>query len=230
MIYHDVPQGEPAWFAVRIGKVTASRFSDILTPKKLELSKSAEAYSNELIAEIILGESLEKFEPSYWMQQGMLYEGQARAAYQYETGYEIDRGGFITTNDGRVGCSPDIRVFDGAKLVGAAEIKCPAPWTHVENLLLTEIAEKNILQVQGQILIGGFEFVDWFSYHKDMPPALIRNHRDDRICNALEDALKKFTELMDDKLSRLIEKGVIIRDKTAVKAADPDALANFLEA
>ena len=61
MKFYDVAQQTPEWEKLRIGIATASSFNRILTPKKLELSAQASDYANELIAERILNQKLEKF-------------------------------------------------------------------------------------------------------------------------------------------------------------------------
>lgn len=211
MIYHVVSQQSTEWFKLRLGMATASCFSKIITPKTGEISKSAEGYANELIGEMITGENSEKFE-SYWMERGAMLEADASASYEVITGYTLDRGGFLTNDEMTIGASPDRRVLDASgNVVGGVEIKCPAPATHIENLLRgDEIDPKYIPQVQGQILIGGFEFVDWFSYHPDMPPAHIRTMRDEVYCDKLQDALNNFNHILDSKIHLLEQRGVIV--------------------
>ena len=69
MIYHDFAQQSEEWYRARLGVATASCFDKIITPKKLELSKSAEDYAFTLVGEMVTGESAEKFQ-SYWMERG----------------------------------------------------------------------------------------------------------------------------------------------------------------
>src|SRR4029077_93347 len=57
------------------------------------------------------------------------------------------------------------------RLVGnreAMEIKCPAPFTQI-GYLLDGPDETYTPQVQGQLLVGGFEAVHFFSWHSRMP-------------------------------------------------------------
>lgn len=206
------------------------KYEGLIEPPPLELLAGAETYAHFLLAELITGESLDKFPHSYWMERGTVYEIEAINLYAFQTGLRVDRGGFITNDAGTAGCSPDIRVFDGETLIGAAEIKCPAPWTHVENLLRDEIDPQYKPQIQGQMTIGGFEFIDWFSYHPDMPPALIRTKRDEPYCKILDEALDLFDKLMKAKIEKLKEKGVLIIDKGEIKPAPEVSLEDFLMA
>jgi len=230
MIYHDVSHGSSEWVKIRLGIATASSFGKIITPKTGKLSSQADGYANQLIAELILGEPQDKFQPSYWMERGTILEADARKLYEFETGYALDRGGFITNDEGTAGCSPDVRVLnDKGEVIGAAEIKCPAPWNHVENLLRDTLDPDYIPQVQGQILIGGFEFVDFFSFHPDMPPANIRTYRDNDFCDKLQDALNGFSKIMEDKINKLVSKGVIInRPELKPIAAPGVSLEDFI--
>ena len=217
MIYHEVAQQSPEWFRMRLGLATASCFDKIITPKTAEPSKSMDDYANSLIGELITGESSEKFQ-SYWMERGAQMEAEASASYEVITDFTLDRGGFLTDDNMTVGASPDRRVLKLGSVVGGVEIKCPKPETHIANLLRKgEIDPSYKPQVQGQILIGEFEFVDWFSYHPDMPPAHIRTYRDDAYCEKLKRALDAFTGLMDEKISVLTNIGVIIPERPIVQ-------------
>ena len=211
MIFHDIEQLTDEWTKARLGLPTASCFNKIITPKTGKLSSQADAYANRLISELILGRPQETFPPTYWMERGEMLEADAKKLYEFETGYNLKNGGFGTNDLGTAGASPDFRIFDDKdNLVGGGEIKCVAPWTHVENLLRDEIDPDYIPQVQGQILIYGFEFVDWFSYHPEMPPALIRTYRDDEYCEKLEAALQDFHAIKMAKIEKLRLQGMDI--------------------
>lgn len=209
MKYYPVAQGSSEWFECRRGVPTSSCFDKIVTPTG-KFSTQSEGYAHLLLAEMIMGESLDKFPASYWMERGALMEHEAAKLYEFETGYKLDRGGFITDDQGRWGCSPDRRILDkSGKVIGALEIKCPAPWTHVENLLKKEIDKQYVPQVQGQMFVGEFEFVDWYSYHPDMPPSLVRTPRDEEYIAVLAHGLMQFTEVMQRKLLSLVEIGAL---------------------
>lgn len=215
MIYFDVPQGDVEWFNLRKGVATASRYDNIITPKTGEISKSAEKYAHELIGEMITGENAEKF-TSYWMERGAAMEADARMSYQALTDLDIDRGGFMANDDLTNGASADLRVFDPStgKMIGGTEIKCPMAATHLDNIFRDgKIDPQYNPQVQGQILRYGFEFVDWFSYHPDMIPALVRTYREDEYCAKLEKALAEFDGMIKDKIETLIKKGQLVPDR-----------------
>jgi hypothetical protein len=110
------------------------------------------------------------------MQRGIDLEGVAvehfLMHYRDLSGNEIelDNGGFVTTADGRFGCSPDriVKRTGGNEPFEAVEIKAPAPWTHV-GYLIDGLGDSYQAQVQGQLLVGGFDAVHFYSYHPEFP-------------------------------------------------------------
>lgn len=226
MIFHDLPQQSEEWFRARLGLATASKFGEIITPATAQFSASAQGYAEQLVGEMVTGTNEETFQ-SYWMERGALMEADARCQYEALTELVCDRGGFITNDAMTWGASPDVRVFDGVSLRGGAEIKCPKTSTHIANLrratLQGKIDPKNKPQVQGQIFVGGFEFMDWFSYHPDFPPAWIRTYRDDAFCTELEKCLEQFDGLVEGVIDMLEKMGMTIppRPITTMKPAEP---------
>lgn len=218
MIFHDVPHGSTEWHTMRLGLATASCFDKIITPTG-KPSAQMQDYANKLISEMVTGEHTENFK-SYWMERGALMESDASASYEFISGYRLDRGGFITNDEMTIGVSPDRRVFDSSgKVIGCAEFKCPSPSVHIENLRRSKTGKIDpayIPQVQGQILIGGFEFNDWFSYHPSMPPAYIRTERDESFCKKLEEALGEFIYLLKQAIKELSEIGLIVPERPIV--------------
>ena len=65
-------------------------------------------------------------------------------------------------------------------------------------------------QTQGQILVCGFQFMDWFSYHPKMMPARIRTERDEPYIAKLETALDEFELIVERKIERLVDIGLVI--------------------
>lgn len=213
-IKHDLSQGSPEWFHAKTGIPTSSDFKKILTPGGA-LSKSADGYANQLIADIMRGGCVEEFVNSPWMERGVVMEGEARDAYELITGYKLEHGGFITDDNRWFGCSPDALIVgyvteDGEILSmnGGLEIKCPSPAVHMGYLLDQKIEKDYKPQYQGQMYIAELDFVDMFSYHPDLPPARITMERDENYISKLETALMDFRTLMNEKIERLMEMGV----------------------
>jgi hypothetical protein len=195
MIFRDVAQGSAEWFACRIGVPTASEFERIVTPTG-KLSKQAHDYAFRVVTERLLNRTLESLDHLEWVERGKDLEGQAIGAYEITTGCITSPGGFVTTDDGRVGASPDRIVRKGGDPVGLLEIKCPSPQVHLQYLLGSrEDAYKP--QVQGQLLVTGLPWVDFFSYCPEMPPLLRRVEQDEPYIATLREALAEFCDLAD---------------------------------
>lgn len=197
MIRHDVVQGTSDWAALRVGIPTASQFHRILTPGKLALSKSCDKYAHELLAEQILGVPLDNA-TSGFMERGSILEKKAVSFYELQHECEIDRVGFVTTDDGRIGCSPDGLIV-GQR--GGVEIKTPSAAVHV-SYLLGGAGDDYKLQIQGGMMICELDYWDFVSYNPDMPSTTVRFGRDESVIKPLRAALDQFLEYLEEsKLS-----------------------------
>lgn len=202
-IFHDVSQGSVEWYILRLGIPTASEFSKIITPKKLELSDQAHEYANAKIAEILTGETQGIDRPTYEMERGKILEVEAREAYEFANNVTVHRGGFTTDDEGKHGCSVDFRVDKN----GGGEIKCLLPKNHVKYLVQQEVDPKNLPQVYGQIWIEEWEWCDWYMYHPDLPRVSIRTYRNEAYIKALAAAMTEFHDIMGNKIETLKERG-----------------------
>lgn len=214
MIVHDCIQGTREWLNLRAGVPTSSEFSRILTPKGA-LSKSADGYMHELLAERILHEPLSKA-VTMWMQRGSEHEAEAVAYYEMARGVDTVPVGFCTNDAGTVGASPDRLVGED----GLLEIKVPAPGTHVGYLLAAAGAgDEYRIQTQGQLWITGRQWVDIMSYNPGMPEALVRFERDEAFIATLSAAVMAFVEVLETASSRFRELGWI-KDPEPVQSED----------
>lgn len=158
---------------------------------------------NTLLAEWITGLP-GGMEPTPWMQRGVELEPEARAFYEMERGVDVQEVGFITRDDGLVGCSPDGLVGER----GMLEIKVPSPGVHVEYLLSGELPSKYRVQVQGQLYIAERQWVDFLSYSPDMPCVLVRVERDEPYIESMAALIDKFVARMLSARDQLIRIGV----------------------
>jgi hypothetical protein len=181
MIIHPAPQSSEAWEAIRRGKVTASRFSDIVTPAKCEVSKSATGLIYELIAETIETDAPPDFIGNRWTDRGLELENEAADAFAAQTGLELIPVGFVTQDNGVVGCSPDRFIIDPVTLepVSGLEMKCPAPKEHVATVAGGCLPDKHRAQVHGGMVVTGFS--EWWfeSFCPGMQPFILKVERDD---------------------------------------------------
>lgn len=202
MRHYDCVQGEDEWFRLRVGIPTASEFSNIMTPKTRKMAASAVPYAYLKIAEIMTGEPQGLLQPTYWMERGKILE--AEAVHLYEMTYDVtlQRGGFITDDNGWFGASPDFISPDST-----GEIKCLAPKNHVQYLINPRVDPEHMPQVQGQMWLAEKEFSDYWIYHPEMSPIRVRTPRDEPYINDLQSCLNQFRELMNGMIESLIANG-----------------------
>lgn len=206
MLLHNVEQGTIQWQQARLGIPTASGFEKIITPTG-KASTQAEAYAEKLLAEHMLGYPVETFGGNGWTDRGKELEPDAVKFYELQKDAETVAVGFCTDDARTMGASPDRLVGDD----GLLEIKCPAPQTHMHYLLTGEIDKGYWPQVQGQLLVTGRKWVDWLSYHPELPPVIIRVERDEEYLKKMGELLTGFTENLEKKREILINKGHLER-------------------
>jgi len=195
----DVAQGTPEWKALRLGRPTASRFDRIITNKTMKYSGQARGLIAQLLAEKVLGYSLEDFSGNAWSHRGTSLESEARAYYSLQRDVEIEEIGFVLTDDGRVGASPD------GKIVGVnsgIELKAFEAGHHMRCLLGYEDPVK-ATQIQGQLFVTEWDYIDQLAYSPSFPPVILRTHRDEPFITALDVCLKRFLSEMDEAQAAL---------------------------
>ncbi len=182
----------------RAGIPTASEFDQLLTPElKIRTGDMPKSYLNKKLAEAWLGGPLPAFN-SFDMDQGNILEEEAIPWFELEFGTTIERPGFITTDDGRVGCSPDGLLKDGG-----LEIKCPLVQTHIGYLLGGKVPPQYLAQVHGSLFVTGLPCWTFISYHRKLPALHLRIQRDEKINRAIEVALLAFGVEFDAGMNRL---------------------------
>ena len=200
----DCVQGTPEWVTARLGLPTASCFDRIITPAKGELSKSSRAYAQQLVAEMLMGEPIEPpLGNLEWVARGKLLEPLAVRQFEFTLDVETTAVGFITTDCGGIGCSPD-RIMVGQN--GCLEVKCPSPQVHIGYLTDGPGLDYKC-QLQGILAVGEFEFLSFYSYHDRLPAALLRVERDEPFITKMNAALREFLAMRDDILAKVRASG-----------------------
>lgn len=170
----DCEQKSPEWYAARLGVPTASEFGRIITDKKCEYAAGAETYINELIDEVCRPNAERGFTGNRHTARGNALEPEARDLYGLEFDVVPRPVGFILTDDGTLGCSPDSLIKDGG-----LEIKAPDGPTHVTWLRAGGVPLAHRAQVHGCMIITGRDWWDFLSYCPGYPRILVRVERDD---------------------------------------------------
>jgi hypothetical protein len=197
---YDVQQGTPEWFELRLGVPTASQFHRILTPKTLKIAAASDEYIHELVADHFRSEPAPSVPMNHAMEHGIQTEAEARRWYAMETDCDVTQVGFITNEEGTLGCSPDGLV--GAD--GGLELKCPQPNTQVRYLLEGGLPPEYRCQVHGSLIVTGRHWWDFLSYCQGLPPLLVRV-KPDLFTDALNHALTQFLERYQLALARIKE-------------------------
>ncbi len=199
----ELVQGSPEWFAIRLGKVTASRVSDVIAKTKTGWGASRANYAAQLVAERLTGNPVESYTNAA-MQWGTDTEPQARAAYEFTTDETVMQIGFADHPRIKMtGASPDGLVGDK----GLIEIKCPNTATHIETLLSKEVPPKHVPQIQWQLACTGRFWCDFVCFDPRMPESMRlfvqRIHRNDAQVYELEREVEIFLAEVSDTVSRL---------------------------
>lgn len=198
-----IVQGSPEWFAERVGKVTASRVADVVARTKSGWGASRANYMAELIAERLTGAKSEGFVNAA-MQHGIDTEPQARDAYSFYAGVDVEQVGFIAHPTIEMsGASPDGLVGND----GLVEIKCPSTATHIDTLLDGKVPERYVLQMQWQMACTGRKWCDFVSFDPRMPESMRlfikRVERDEKLIQSLEKDVELFLREVETKVAAL---------------------------
>lgn len=196
-------QRSDEWFAIRLGKVTASRVADVIAKTKTGYSASRANYLAQLVAERLTGKPQESYSNAA-MQWGTDTEPLARAAYEAYMGDLVAEVGFVHHPRfmGQAGCSPD--GFIGGNLV---EIKCPNTATHIDYLLAGVAPSKYLPQIHWQLSCTGSDWCDFVSFDPRLPERhqlfVKRVQRDEEYIKMLEAEVKKFLEEVQSTIDKL---------------------------
>ena len=191
------------WFAIRLGKVTASCISKVTAKTKTGWGAERANYKAQLVAERLTGQRQEGFTNSA-MQWGVDTEEAARNAYVFLEGNSVIEEAFVvhpTIAD--AGASPDGLVGDD----GLLEIKCPNTATHIETLKGAAIPAKYVGQMQWQMACTGRKWCDFVSFDPRMPDDMQlfvkRLDRDDDYIADLEKAVADFLAEVEADIAEL---------------------------
>ena len=179
------------WHEARLGKVTASRITDVmaeLADKKKEAIVRRN-YRRELALERFSNVSQDSGYTSWAMQQGIAKEDAARDAYAFAKSVDVELVGFVQhPRIEHAGASPDGLVGER----GVLEIKCPEANAMYEMLIRHPLDRKYIYQAQWQLACTGREWADVAFFRDGCPLEVVRLVRDSEHIKTLEQAAIAF--------------------------------------
>ena len=202
-IITELEQGSAEWHRLRLGKVTASRMSDVLSKGRGKApSKTAETYMMELIAERLTGEAKPFFENDA-MRWGTETEPQARSMYEVNNNFvSVDEVAFIEHSE-FVGVSPDGLIGED----GMLEIKCPTTITQIKRALTYDYSEDYKAQIQMQLWVAQREWCDFVSFDPriDCDASFLqqRVYRDEEFIDNMKVVTTSFVERMNEIYNQL---------------------------
>jgi len=205
IVYDDIDQKSPEWFRIRAGRPTASEFDRIISPAGKSSPATWHSLAIELIAESIRPDELQ-WAGNRHTDRGNVLEAEARRVAARHIGEEVAEVGFVTREDGVIGCSPDgliRRSGESGAVVSGIEIKCPSPRVHIEYLLAGTLPEKYAPQVHGSMCVTGLSNWYFVSYCPGMRPFILRVERDD-YTKQVEEALDKFLVFYAERRREII--------------------------
>lgn len=202
--HFDVDQGSADWFKLRAGIPTASEFDKVITPQQMKLSAQRRPYQCRLIAERLLNWQAESLDKVKHIMEGKENEPNAVAQLEFVAEIETRKVGFVTTDDGRFGASPD-RLVVGRNVV--VEVKCPTIPKQLEYLLLPR-DDAYRCQVQGQLFVAEADEAIFYAYQPRMPAHMLRTNRDEEFIGKLHAALEQFSDELEEMTERARSLGI----------------------
>ena len=162
-------QRTPEWYQARLGRLTASRASDMLATIKSGEAAARRDLRLQLVCERLTEQSQDDGYVNEAMQRGIDLEPRAFAAYEAATGRIAHTVGFLAHRVHLAGCSPDGQVDDYA---GILELKCPKSATHLGYLQSGQVPTNYLPQITHALWVTGAQWCDFLSFDDRFPESL----------------------------------------------------------
>lgn len=202
ILHREYMQGSAEWMLAHTGIPTASQFHNLVTGIKFDVREGdmPKSYLCSKLAEAWIGGPMPGF--STWdTEQGNFRETEAIPWFEFDRGITVDKVGFITTDDGQIGCSPDGLIGEDSGI----EVKCPSPAVHIRYLTEKRLPPIYSAQVHGSMLVTGRPRWTFLSYHRKMPALVLEIERDEEIQEKLQEALDLFLSKFKMTMEYLID-------------------------
>lgn len=220
--------GDPTskWIAARTGCLTASGFDRFVgLDGKLRSGEMPKSYMAEKLFERWTGRQKPNDFFNMAVNNGVIVEEKSALFAEMKYGLEIQHVGFVSNDDGTVGCSPDGLIGfsnlskteptiygDGFKMDfrSGVEIKCPALYTHIKYLMDGKLPNDYVCQVQGSMFVTGcqtWHFLSYplASYLDGFPPLHLVVERDEEWQKNFAESLAKFQAKFNAEWEKLVD-------------------------
>lgn len=198
-IHRGFEQGSKEWASARLGLLTASELSLILTPTlKIASNDKERSHLYELLAQRVSKYVEPGFE-SFAMERGHQDEAEARYIYSEKFEPVEEVGGISNDKWGfTLWYSPDGLVGDD----GLIEIKGRKQKFQVQTIIENAVPAEHVIQCQAALLISEREWIDFISFRDGLPMIPIRAYPDAAIHDAIINAAGEFERRLSEKLSQ----------------------------
>lgn len=200
-----IEQRTDEWRLARAGKLTGSRFADVIAVTKAGKPTAArDKYMREIVFERIAGVPRHSID-GHALRWGTEVEEFAREAYELETGHFVTPAEFVAHPVYPfIGASPDGLIG----IDGGYESKCPMDEAVHINTWLCGMPEEHIPQVQGCMMVTGRKWWSFVSYDPRVSERFRlfyqRIERDDAYINSvLLPGLLQFNAEVDSMIAEL---------------------------
>ena len=164
-IHNNIEQGTPEWHDLRNGRLTASNAQAIGNA-----GKGLETVVMDTMARKYSSAEPENYTNAH-MERGNELEPVAIGMYEMENDVKTEVVGFVTSDDGYSGCSPDRFLGDS----GLIEVKCPSDVNFLKLMIagIKGVDKKYIWQMQMQMLICERNICFFLAYNPNFEKSLI---------------------------------------------------------
>jgi len=222
-------QRSEAWFRMRAGRITGSRFAQAMADKN---SSTYHSFVDRLVEERRTGRCLDRDFVNPAMQWGIDHEESARRWYCRSQKRQVDRVAFVVHPEfDFVGVSPDGLIDDD----GLLEIKCPQLAAFENVLKSRRMPARYRWQVQGQMWVCDRQWLDFVCYYPRGRGVVIRVQRDDTDLLSLEARCIEIDRMVERRLesrrpsSRLRDDPVAKQDVPKVPVSTRELLDHLLK-
>lgn len=196
--FFEVDHGSATWHAWRAGKITCSRFLDVMSVGKgSPWGAPAFAYAEELAIQIITGEPGASVDAPA-LSWGRDHEPIAREEYTAQTLHHVEHPRRVYYRPGTlIGGTPDGLCEPN----GGIEIKCPKDSrVHFRTLYNAQMPAHHIPQVMGYLWLTGRDWFDFVSFDPRFPESsrlfVQRINRNDQYIMQLIERTRAFQEFV----------------------------------
>ncbi len=160
---------------MHLGRPTASQYKRFISPVIRKFSDSHRDWAMELALEQITG-GFEDVKPVWTrdIERGLAHEPRMLAAYKLHTGMDVRPVGFVESDCGRTGCSPDSLVYASTEdpfenPVGGVEGKCPKLSKLLDWIKAGKLPDEHKVQVHGCLVETGLPWWDFVGFNAFCP-------------------------------------------------------------